>query len=182
MNAHDLDSRRPQCGGRCAHLPEDAPMPTRPLAAAVLLAFAAHASAQDAPDLDWLAGHWCGTQGENRIEELWLARGGQLLNLGTTTRGDALVSFEYTRIESRAGGVVFVAQPGGVPPVEFALVEADDRRLVFANPAHDFPQRVSYWRDDAGLHAEIAGPGEEGEMRIGFDYVACPAPVLAAAD
>lgn len=135
---------------------------------------------EDAVDVAWLAGHWCGTQGGAAIEELWLERGGQLLNLSTTTRDGALLSFEYARIEARAGGVVFVAQPGGVPPVEFALVETGARRVVFANPAHDFPQRVSYWRDDAGLHAEIVGPGEEGEQRIGFDYVACPVAVAVS--
>jgi hypothetical protein len=126
--------------------------------------------------VSWLAGHWCGTQGEARIEEVWLDRGGQLLNLATTVRGDELVAFEYTRIETRAGGVVFVAQPGGVPPVEFAMVESGPQRIAFANPQHDFPQRVAYWRDDAGLHAEIAGPGENGEQRIGFDYIACANP------
>jgi hypothetical protein len=155
-------------------------MKLRRLALIALLALAPAATAQEPVDLGWLAGHWCGTQGESRIEEVWLARGGHLLNLSATTRGEALVSFEYTRIEARAGGVVFVAQPGGVPPVEFALVESGDRRLVFANPAHDFPQRVSYWRDETGLHAEIAGPGEAGEQRIGFDYVACPGAVVAS--
>lgn len=150
----------------------------RTIATALLLCLAPAAFAleePDAVDLGWLAGHWCGEQDGNAIEELWLARGGHLLNLSTTTRGDALVSFEYTRIEARAGGVVFVAQPGGVPPVEFALVDSGPRRLVFENPGHDFPQRVSYWRDEAGLHAEIAGPGGDGEQRIGFDYVACAA-------
>ena len=142
------------------------------------LAIALPATAHDEPvAFGWLAGHWCGTQGSSRIEELWIERGGHLLNLSTTTRDGALVSFEYARIEARAGGIVFVAQPGGVPPVEFALVDWDAQRLVFTNPAHDFPQRVSYWRDEEGLHAEIAGPGDEGEQRIGFDYVACVAPV-----
>ena len=140
------------------------------------LAVALPATAHDEPvALGWLAGHWCGTQGSSRIEELWIERGGHLLNLSTTTRDGALVSFEYARIEARAGGIVFVAQPGGVPPVEFALVDWDEQRLVFTNPAHDFPQRVSYWRDDAGLHAEIAGPGENGEQVIGFEYAACAA-------
>jgi hypothetical protein len=152
------------------------------LAAASLLALApvALACAEPPPDLHWMAGHWCGTQGEATIEELWLARGGQMLNLATTTRGGMLLSFEYTRIEPRAGGMVFVAQPGGAAPVEFALVENARQRVVFANPAHDFPQRIAYWRDEGGLHAEIAGPGEEGEQRIAFDYVACPAGTALA--
>ena len=156
----------------------------RPLGLPLLLALtlAPPATAHDdAAGFTWLVGHWCGTQGGAAIEELWLDRGGQLLNLSTTTLDGELVSFEYARIEARAGGVVFVAQPGGAAPVEFALVEADARRAVFANPAHDFPRQVSYWRDDAGLHAEIAGPGEQGEQRIGFDYVACPAPAAVAA-
>jgi hypothetical protein len=151
-------------------------MPSPPrLPIALLLAAApiALAAAEPPPDLSWLEGHWCGVQGESRIEELWLDRGGLLFNLGTTVRGGQLVAFEYTRIEARAGGVVFVAQPGGVPPVEFAMVESGPRRVAFENPSHDFPTRVVYWRDEAGLHAEIAGPGEEGEQRIGFDYAAC---------
>ena len=157
---------------------------TRFRCAAFLLALAiappAGALEDDAIDAGWLAGHWCGTQGEARIEEIWIERGGHLLNLSAATQGDVLVSFEYARIEARAGGVVFVAQPGGAPPVEFALVEAGGQRLVFANPAHDFPQRVAYWRDDAGLHAEIAGPGENGEQAIGFDYAACGADAALA--
>jgi hypothetical protein len=153
------------------------------IAGACLLALAlaapapAQSFADDGLDLHWLAGHWCGMQGDNAIEEVWLERGGLLLNMSTTVHADALLSFEYTRIEPRAGGVVFVAQPGGVPPVEFALVDSGPQRVVFANPGHDFPQQVSYWRDERGLHAEIAGPGENGEEHIGFDYTACPAPM-----
>jgi hypothetical protein len=150
----------------------------RPRLAWIALLAAAAVGAQEpampaAPD--WLAGHWCGEQSGNRIEEFWVARGDQLLGLGTTTHGDALVAFEYARIEPRAGGVVYVAQPGGEAPVDFALVEWGPQRMVFTNPEHDFPQRVSYWRDDAGLHARIDGPGEEGEQHVDFDYVACPA-------
>jgi hypothetical protein len=150
----------------------------RGFAGILLLCLAGAAGAQAEPEPvapDWLAGHWCGEQDGNRIEEVWLARGGQLLNLSTTTRDDALVSFEYARIEARAGGVVYVAQPGGNEPVDFALVESGPQRLVFANPDHDFPQRVSYWRDDAGLHAQIAAPGDDGDQQVDFDYVACEA-------
>lgn len=147
------------------------------LALACAVPTVAHA---DAVGLDWLAGHWCGMQDGASIEEFWFDRGGQLLNLSTSVRDGALESFEYARIEDRAGGLVFLAQPGGGDPVEFALVDSDERRLVFANPGHDFPQSISYWRDDAGLHAEIAGPGENGEQRIGFDYAACGDGAVAA--
>ncbi|KFN42520.1 DUF6265 family protein [Arenimonas oryziterrae] len=127
------------------------------------------------PDLSWLVGDWCSPAGQTRIEEHWLLRGGVLLGLGASTRGDKLTDFEYTRIEPRGTGWVFIAQPGGAPPTEFAQADSHGQRVDFRNLAHDFPQRVSYWRDDTGLHAEIAGPGRDGEQRIGFDYTACPA-------
>ena len=70
-----------------------------------------------------------------------------------------MVSFEFLRIETAGPSLVYVAQPGGRPPTRFPLAETGARRAVFANPQHDFPQRILYWLDDAGaLHARIEGP------------------------
>ena len=30
------------------------------------------------------------------------------------------------------------------------------RMIEFSNPAHDYPQRIRYWREGDTLHAEIA--------------------------
>jgi len=115
-------------------------------------------------DLAWLEGRWVGVDGPLQMEEIWTsAAGGALVGLhkDVSTRGGAarMVSFEFLRIESGADGVAYVAQPGGQPPTRFALIEQAARRVVFANPAHDFPQRILYWLDDAGaLHARIEGP------------------------
>jgi hypothetical protein len=47
--------------------------------------------------------------------------------------------------------------------VSFCAVETGDRRVVFENLAHDFPQRILYWLDETGaLHARVEGPGEGG--------------------
>jgi hypothetical protein len=115
-------------------------------------------------DLAWLEGHWVGSDGPLQMEEIWTsAAGGVLVGLhkDVTTRGGTAqkVWFEFQRIESGAEGIAYVAQPGGQSPTRFALIEQADRRVVFANPAHDFPQRILYWLDDAGaLHARIEGP------------------------
>jgi hypothetical protein len=119
-------------------------------------------------DLAWLEGHWTGRDGPLQMEEIWTsADGGALVGLhkDVSTRGGAprMVSFEFLRIETGADGVAYVAQPGGQPPTRFVLVESGPRRAVFANPAHDFPQRILYWLDDAGaLHARVEGP-EDGK-------------------
>jgi hypothetical protein len=123
--------------------------------------------------LHWLAGDWCGEQGGARIEEHWRLQGDRLLGYGSTVRDGKLRSFEFTQIEQRDGRTAFVAQPGGEPPTLFWLTPARGQHADFHNPNHDFPQRVSYWRAGAELHAEIAGPGKAGEQRIGYAYRAC---------
>ena len=35
--------------------------------------------------------------------------------------------------------------------------EMGERRVVFENPMHDFPQRILYWRDGDQLVARIEG-------------------------
>ena len=125
-------------------------------------------------DLAWLEGRWVGSDGPLQMEEIWTsAAGGALVGLhkDVSTRGGTarMVSFEFLRIEGGPEGVAYVAQPGGQPPTRFALVEQTDRRVVFANPSHDFPQRILYWLDDAAaLHARVEGP--KGGRTVGQEW------------
>ncbi len=96
-------------------------------------------------DMAWLADAWVGTRGSSSIEERWTPPlGGTMLGVSRTVRGGSMVAFEYLRIVERNGGLVYVAQPGGVPPTEFVLTELDATRAVFENPRHDSPQRIVY--------------------------------------
>jgi hypothetical protein len=124
---------------------------------------------------DWLAGHWCMERDGKRVEEHGLpARGGMLLSVGRTVSDGKVVAFEFLRLERRDGVVTFVAQPDGAPPTAFELTASGADWARFENPRHDFPRRVEYRRAGAGLHAEIAGPGDGGrDQVIGFDYLSC---------
>ncbi len=106
--------------------------------AACLLAGSGMAGAEKAEvaALAWLAGSWQGTAGGVEMEELWLpSKGGAMVGLHRDVAGGRMVSFR--------------------------LVESAKGRVVFANPQHDFPQRILYWlADDGLLHARI-----EGEQR-----------------
>jgi hypothetical protein len=125
-------------------------------------------------DLAWLEGHWRGSSGPLQMEEIWTsATGGALVGLhkDVSARDGAarMVSFEFLRIEAGADGIAYVAQPGGRPPVRFPLIEVTGRRAVFANPAHDFPQRILYWVDEAGaLHARVEGA--QGGRTVGEEW------------
>ncbi len=96
-------------------------------------------------------------------------RGGVMLGMARTVRGDSLVEWEAMRIEARGDTLVFVAQPWGQGLTEFRSTSVSDDAVVFENPLHDFPQRVIY-RHAAGdsLHARIEGV-RTGEER-GIDF------------
>jgi len=126
--------------------------------------------------LDWLAGHWClDKEDGQQVEEVWLPQaGGALLGMSRTVRGDSTVSFEFMRLVPEGRDAGFHVQPNGAPPTLFAIAERGERRVRFANPAHDFPNRIEYRRLGDALHAWIAGPGRDGEeLRISFDYARC---------
>ncbi len=124
---------------------------------------------------DWLAGSWCGGDGDRRIEEVWLPEaGGTMLGMARTLSGDAMASFEFMRIAPVDGGTGFIAQPGGSLPTTFLATDAGTASARFENAAHDFPNRVEYRREGDHLHAEISGPGPDGaSMSIPFEYQRC---------
>ena len=120
----------------------------------------------------WLAGPWVTVRGSRTIEEQWNApRGGMMQATGRTTQGDRLVEFEFLRIVRRNGSLVFIAQPNGVPPTEFALTSHGPDSVRFENPAHDFPQVVRYRLAGPGsLVAVVSAVSGGKERAIRFDY------------
>jgi hypothetical protein len=127
-----------------------------------------------------MAGCWEQRASNTIITEQWsVPRAGMMLGAGQTTRGDSTAEFEHTRIVRRGVTLVYVAQPGGQAPTEFVATAPSDTMLVFANPAHDFPQRVIYRkRGTDSLVARIEG-SRGGVIRgIDFPYVrvACNLP------
>jgi hypothetical protein len=109
-------------------------------------------------DLAWMSGSWVQESAGDRVAETWLGPGNGLLvgtNLTTWTSGRK--SFEFLRIADTPTGPSYFASPGGRAPVEFRFKEAGERRIVFENAAHDFPQRIAYWREGEFLKARIEG-------------------------
>jgi hypothetical protein len=109
--------------------------------------------------LGWLAGHWGGRVGGVETEEHWLApKGGMMLGMTRIVREGRRSSFEFLRIAVTTNGVSYFAMPQGRPATEFPVKEAGERKIVFENPKHDFPQRIIYRLEDNGvLHARTEG-------------------------
>ena len=120
------------------------------------LAAATSALAADLPK--WMAGSWRLDTPEARVEEHWTAPGGgMMLGMSRTVSAKGKTSFEFLRIAEVEGKLAYLAMPQGRPATSFPLKSAGASRLVFENPAHDFPQRILYWRDGAKLCARIEG-------------------------
>jgi hypothetical protein len=126
------------------------------------LAGACAADAKEPPDAAWLSGYWLSCSDGDQVSETWSdVRGGTSLGVNfTLSKGEA--SWEFLRIgpsSANKESISFYAAPSGQAPAEFPLAPAKSAsaRLVFENPAHDFPQRVTYERSGDRLNARIEG-------------------------
>jgi hypothetical protein len=126
--------------------------------------------------MSWLAGCWSMTTEESLIEELWLRpAGGSMLGLSRTIRNGRMTSYEYIAIREVNGTLAYVAKPSGQQEATFPLVRSSATELVFENPHHDFPQRISYRRLGDGIIAARVEGSKGGKSRaIDFRYERCP--------
>ena len=123
-----------------------------------LVSFGAFAQVPRVAALAWMSGTWSSESEREKVTETWLGPShGLMVAANLTTRGADRKSFEFLRIAETAEGFSYFASPGGRAPVEFKLRELGERRVVFENAAHDFPQRILYWRDGEALMARIEG-------------------------
>jgi hypothetical protein len=131
--------------------------------------------------LAWFTGCWNYTSPRVIIEEHWTSpAGGSMLGVSRTLRrnpgGDSTIAWEFIRLYARGTDLVYAAQPHNQPAAEFVSEKVSDTEAIFANPAHDFPQRIIYRRVRTdSLRARVEGT-QNGRTR-GSDYpyarVAC---------
>ncbi|MGQ0712098.1 MAG: DUF6265 family protein [Gemmatimonadaceae bacterium] len=155
------------------------------VAAATALAWpVAHRQARQPDGVDqlaWFAGCWVYTSPRVIIEEIWTRpAGGSMLGMSRTLRrdpaGDSTIAWEFIRVHARGTDLVYAAQPHNQPAAEFMSESVSDSAVVFANPAHDFPQRIIYRRAGKdSLRARVEGT--QGARTRGSDFpyarVAC---------
>lgn len=115
-----------------------------------------------APDLSWLAGYWLDCSGGREASETWSdPRRGLVVGYAVTVR-NGRSGFESAHIGPMSdGGLAYFARPDGAPATAFRLIESGPQRVVFANPANDFPHRILYQRTGDVLAARIEGADDD---------------------
>ena len=127
-------------------------------------------SAKGLGQLAWMVGSWSVENGGTVVEEHWTpARGGTMLAVGRTTRGSRTVFYEFLRIEQTPDAITYHAAPKGrSPATPFKMTEMGEGKVVFENPQHDFPVRITYWREGTdGMGAKVEGKdGQRAETWV----------------
>jgi len=163
------------------------------LATFALATFAAPAGADECSSLApmrWLLGEWLAEGEKSTWRERWSETGPATWEgRGIETSGSdpARSSSEALRMVEMGGGVFYVAKVAhNELPVAFRLVECGAGRLVFANPAHDFPRRLEYTRTPGDrLRVRVSDGGAQGftlDFARQAEAAADAEPVLAAED
>jgi hypothetical protein len=129
--------------------------------------------------LGWLEGEWLGEFSGGTWEARYTGpAGGLILSTNKSVREGRLRSWEYEQFRVENGAVIMQPYPDGEKsPVLFTLMRLDEaeRKAVFENLAHDFPQILTYQRkDDATLHIQVQAR-QEGEL-VGFELTLKRAP------
>ena len=128
-------------------------------------------------ELGWLAGCLESRRGDRVVEEDRMElRAGTMPGVGRTTSSKGMLEYEFTLIRERDGRPVYEAHPSGQPSTTFEATVANGDSVVFAAPAHDYPQIVGYRRAGAdSVIAWIDGTVQGRSRRIEFPYrrVAC---------
>lgn len=144
------------------------------IAVAFALASSAAAPQPTVQDLAWLAGDRSQADARAEVREVWIGPGanGVLLGMSLTTRARGGGEFEHMRIAPLPDGrLAYIVRPSGQAEAVFPLKSYENRRVVFEDPAHDFPQRIIYWDKGNGVvGARIEGTigGQERAMEWSY--------------
>lgn len=119
---------------------------------------------------EWMTGAWAHADGESWADEYWTPpRAGIMIGASRSGRGEKLQFWEHMRIVAEADGkLVFWAIAGDQKPVRFVVAQQTDGEIVFENAAHDYPQRIRYWREGKELKAQISLIDGSKSVEFGF--------------
>lgn len=111
---------------------------------------------------DWLIGNW-----ENKSPEGVLTENWQKLNDSTFSASSYFIKekdtihFESIVLTQKDETLTYIATVKGQnndKPVSFSATAESDKQLVFENPKHDYPQKITYTKGaNNTLTAEISG-------------------------
>ncbi len=133
-------------------------MPHLRICAALALLMPTTLAAEQSAMPGWMTGAWAMKNGESWADEYWTPpRAGIMIGASRAGEGERLQFWEHMRIVREADGkLAFWAIAGKQQPVRFVEIKITTNEIIFENPAHDYPQRIRYWREGNELKAQTS--------------------------
>ncbi|WP_114938977.1 DUF6265 family protein [Mucilaginibacter endophyticus] len=121
----------------------------------------------------WLIGSWKNQSAKTLDIETWKKLNDSIfLGRSYSLAGADTVSSEHIRLEQHSGKLYYiptVKNQNDGKAVTFTLTSVDSKHLVFENPEHDFPQKITYTQiSKDSLVAEISGIRKGKQKAIPF--------------
>lgn len=110
----------------------------------------------------WLIGKWQNNSTDGNATEIWEKKNDSTFaGKSYFVTGNDTVSSETISIEQSGNQLFYiptVKEQNSAQPIKFTLTLSTNKHLVFENPKHDFPQKISYTQiTNDSLLAEISG-------------------------
>ncbi|UQD56356.1 DUF6265 family protein [Flavobacterium sp. K5-23] len=111
---------------------------------------------------NWLIGTWENNSAEGNLSETWKKTTDSTFQAQSFfIKGKDTLHFETINLNQVDEGLEYNAQVKGQnndKSVRFALTASTENQLVFENPKHDYPQKITYTKiNKDSLVAEISG-------------------------
>lgn len=142
-----------------------------PILLAIVVFFTAFTLVKKPPiaNAKWMLGTWQNTSPQGTLVEAWQKENDTLFNgYSHFIVGADTVFTEHIRLEQHGSDLFYiptVANQNNGKPIVFKVSLHDKKQLVFENPLHDFPQKITYTHPTKdSLIAEVSGT-EKGKFK-----------------
>tara|TARA_R110000744_G_scaffold131883_3_gene240092 strand:- start:1593 stop:2075 length:483 start_codon:yes stop_codon:yes gene_type:complete len=110
-------------------------------------------------ELTWLLGEWQSQKQQSATTERWTKLTGQTFE-GT---GKTANNYESLRLLEMSGEIFYLAKVAHNPvPVGFKLIQCDNKRFIFKNSQHDFPNTIEYQQISPDtMQIKVSGKAEK---------------------
>ncbi|MBT1062939.1 hypothetical protein KJY73_05095 [Bowmanella sp. Y26] len=113
--------------------------------------------------LNWLLGDWQAQKDHKRYWENWQKVSEHSFEGQAGSTHNKEQSQEALRLVQMQGQIFYLAKVSENPlPIAFVLENCSASEAVFVNPAHDFPQRLHYQRQQNKLVVRVESMQGEG--------------------
>lgn len=122
--------------------------------------------------LEWLTGKWEGIQGIGLYHEEWEKISDGFKGRAYFIKKGEILNSESLVIYSRDSEIYYEADVSHNPqPVSFKMTFLDNDKVIFENPNHDFPQKITYEKKQDGfllatIEALQNGKGKKVEFNL----------------